>query len=79
MYTVQAFTLIVPPSITYPTTERYVESWSDLATIDQLETTQAELSEARELMRIAKGLYVRVRIVKSLPSGLLQFVEGDRS
>lgn len=77
MYTVQAYTLIVPPSITYPTTELAEEVWSDLATINQLETDAEELAEARELMRIAKALYVKVRIVKSLPSGLLQHVEGD--
>lgn len=77
MYTVQAYTLTVPPSITYPTTEIVEETWTDLATINQLETNEAELAEARELMSIAKTLYTRVRIVKSLPSGLLQHVAGD--
>lgn len=77
MYTVQTYTLVVPPSITYPTTEIVKEEWSDLATINQLETDAEELAEARELMSIAKALYTRVRIVKSLPSGLLQHVAGD--
>lgn len=77
MYTVQAYTITVHPSVTYPTTEIYEESWTDLATISQLETSQEEFAEARELMRIAKGLYHRVRIVKSRPDGLLQHVEGD--
>lgn len=75
MYTVQAHTLIVGPSITYPSTECAGGEWTDLATISQLETEQAELQEARELKRIAEGYYTRVRIVKSRPDGLLQFVQ----
>lgn len=77
MYTVQVYTLTVPPSVTYPTTEIVEEAWHSLATINQLETDQEELSEARELLRIAKDVYIKARIVQSLPSGLLQHVEGD--
>lgn len=74
MYTVQAHILIVDPSITYPTTECTGDEWSDIATINQLETEQAELQEARELMSIARDYYTRVRIVKSLPGGQQVFV-----
>lgn len=77
MYTVQAYTMTVHPSITYPSTECVEEEWTDLHTVSQAETFDEELAEARELKRIAGGLYRKVRIVKSLPSGLLQHVEGD--
>lgn len=74
MYTVQAHVLIVPPSITYPTTEVAEDTWSDLATINQLDTEQEELQEARELAMVARQFYTEVRIVKSDPSGLLKVV-----
>lgn len=77
MYSVRVYTLTVPESITYPTTELVGEEWTTLATICQLETDDAELEEARELMAIAKRFYAKVQIVKSLPSGLLRHVEGD--
>lgn len=79
MYSVRVYTLTVPESITYPTTELVGGEWTTLATICQLETDDAELEEARELMAIAKRFYAKVQIVKSLSFGLPFHVEGDRS
>lgn len=75
MCTVQAFTLDVAPPVTYPSTECTGDEWTDVATICQLETDREELAEARELARIARGYYIRVRIVDSSPGGLLHLVE----
>lgn len=73
MYTVQVHGLVVPPSITYPTTELAEDTWFDLATINQLDSEMEELAEARELVKIAERFYKEVRILKS-GSGLAKVV-----
>jgi len=75
MYTVEAEILAVAPSITYPLTEVADPEWTDLATVPQLQTEQAELQEARELVNLALRYYRNVRITKSLPSGLRMVVQ----
>lgn len=74
MFTVQAHGLVIPPSITYPTTEVAEDTWFDLATINQLDSEMEELAEARELVKIAEQFYREVRILKSDPSGAYRIV-----
>ncbi len=68
-YTIEVETLDIPPSITYPLPEVATPEWTDLATVPQLETDQAELQEARELVNLALRYYRNVRITESLPGG----------
>lgn len=71
MYTVQIWSLMLDCD------RPCGQEWTDLATISQRETDGHERAEAEALMSTAREHYRRVRVVKSLPSGLLQHVAGD--
>jgi hypothetical protein len=73
-YTVETKILHVHPSITYPLPECADPEWTELATVPQLKSEQAELQEARELVNLALKYYTGVRIVKNLPGGLREVV-----
>lgn len=74
MYTVEVKILNVHPSITYPLTEVAEPEWFDLATVPRLQTEQAELQEARELVNVALRYYREVRITKSVGDRLRKVV-----
>lgn len=74
MYTVEAEVLKVDPSITYLPTECAYTEWEAIAQIPALYTEQEELQEARRLVAMAELNFTRVRITKSLPSGLRKVV-----
>ena len=70
MYTIQVFALMLDRG------RPCGEEWVDLATVSQRESDDHELAEAKSLAGVARGYHRRVRIVKSLPNGLLQHVTG---
>lgn len=74
MYSVEAEILTVDPSITYLPTEMADSEWSEITTIPQLETDQAELQEARKIAELARKYYTSVRIIKRGGSSRLEEV-----
>ena len=69
MYSVEALTMTIDPSITYPPSELTSPEWSELVTVFQMESDQEELQEARKVARQCAHQYVNVRIVESTPGG----------
>lgn len=67
MYAVQHKALVARHSPFGETELR--NEWVDIITVGQLETEQAELTEARRIAARARGVYRDVRIRKSLPGG----------
>lgn len=65
MYTVQVRTM-PRPCKTWSTPR---PCWSDHTTVEQMETEQAELNEARAVARILSAFFHDVRIAKSSPGG----------
>lgn len=63
MYEVQVH---VPPQ---PYNASAAAEWTDHTVIEQLETEQAELNEAREAARVLGESYRQVRIIKWAPGG----------
>lgn len=73
LYTVQHYALIVVNSPIGG--EAFVgNAWADIYVVPQLETQQAELTEARRIVTRARGVYRDVRILKSLPDGSTKVV-----
>jgi hypothetical protein len=65
MYAVQVRTMPRPVS----TTSTPRPCWNDHTVVEQMETEQAELNEARAVARILSAFYHEVRVVKYAPGG----------